>query len=97
MTITSSQRKKLKSLAHHLSSAVNIGKDGLSEGVFHSISEVLEKYELVKIKFSKNKELKQEYSQKITNKTNSIKVCLIGNILVIYKKSKKPQNRHIKL
>ena len=97
MTITSSQRKKLKSLAHHLSSAVNIGKDGLNEGVFNSISEVLEKYELVKIKFSKNKEFKQEYSQKIINNTDSAKVCLIGNILVIYKKSKKPKNRHLKL
>ena len=52
MLIDSSQRKKLKALAHHLKPVVNIGKEGVSDGVIHSISEKLEKNELIKIKFS---------------------------------------------
>ena len=89
--------KKLKALAHHLKPSVNIGKDGLSDGVVQSILEILETHELIKIKFQKNKDSKNAISNDIVNQTKSTKVSIIGNTLIIYKKSSKPKYRQIKL
>jgi RNA-binding protein len=89
--------KKLKALAHHLKPSLNIGKDGLSDGVIQSISEILETHELIKIKFQKNKDSKKTISNDIVKLTKSTKVSIIGNTLIIYKKSSNPKYRHIKL
>ena len=97
MSIDSSQRKKLKALAHHLKPIVNIGKEGASDGVVHSISEKLEKNELIKIKFSHYKDQKNKISDKIASATSATTVSIIGNILILYKKSENQKNRHIKI
>ena len=69
----------------------------MNEGVINSISESLEKNELIKIKFSKNKELKEKLSKDIVTSTQSAKISIIGNTLIIYKKSQNPKNRQIKI
>ena len=97
MNIKPPQIKKLKALAHHLKPIVSIGKEGLNEGVINSISESLEKNELIKIKFSKNKELKEKLSKDIVNSTQSTAISIIGNTLIIYKKSQNPKNCQIKI
>tara|TARA_B100000029_G_scaffold30337_1_gene29078 strand:- start:1300 stop:1593 length:294 start_codon:yes stop_codon:yes gene_type:complete len=97
MSINPSQRKYLKSLAHHLKPIVNIGKEGVTEGAIHFVSTALEKHELLKIKFSKNKDNKQDMSRRITEQTNSLQVSIIGNNLIIFKQSEDPKNRHIKI
>ena len=97
MSINKDQRRKLKKLAHHIKPFANIGKQGLTEGVIHSIKDKIEKDELIKVKFSQNKEDKGSLSKKIIKETRSEEVCLIGHTLILYKKSKNPQNRHIKI
>ena len=97
MTLNPSQRKKLKALAHHLDPRIYIGKEGFNGGVSHSILENLEKHELIKIKFSQYKDKKREISEKISSQTQSQLVSIIGNILIIYKKSNNPKNRQTKL
>ena len=97
MSINKEQRRKLKKLAHHIKPFINIGKQGLVDGVIHSIKEKIEKEELIKVKFSQNKEDKISLSKELINKTESEEVCLIGHTLVLYKKSNNPQNRHIKI
>ena len=87
------QRRKLKKLAHSLKPAINIGKQGVNEGVIFSINEKLESKELIKVKFINNKESKVELSKLIVDKTNSNEICLIGNRLIIYKPADNPQNR----
>ncbi len=89
--------KKLKALAHHLKPSVNIGKDGLTDGVVQSILEILETHELIKIKFQKNKDSKNTISNNIVKRTKSTKISIIGNTLIIYKKSSNPKYRQIKL
>ena len=97
MSINKEQIRRLKKLAHHIKPFINIGKQGLVDGVIHSIKEKIEKEELIKVKFSKNKEDKISLSKELIKKTDSEEVCLIGHILILYKKSKNPQNRHIKI
>ena len=97
MSINKEQRRKLKKLAHHIKPFINIGKQGLVDGVIHSIKEKIEKEELIKVKFSQNKEDKILLSKELIKKTESEEVRLIGHTLILYKKSKNPQNRHIKI
>ena len=58
--INSKQRSKLRSIAHHIKPSVYIGKSGLTDGVYASISESLDSQELIKVKFNDNKELKKK-------------------------------------
>ena len=97
MSINKEQRRKLKALAHHVKSFINIGKQGLTDGVIYSINEKIEKDELIKIKFSQNKENKKIISQEISEATQAENICLIGNTLILYKESKNQKNRQIKI
>ena len=97
MSINKEQRKKLKALAHHLKVFVNIGKEGVNDGVLHSIRDKIDKDELIKIKFSKNKNEKEFFSKKIEKEIQAERISIIGNILILYKRSKNPQNKRIKI
>ena len=69
MKLNTKQIKKLKSLSHHIKPIITIGKEGVNEGVINSITEYLERHELIKIKFNKNKSEKNTLSENITNST----------------------------
>ena len=97
MKLNTKKIKKLKSLSHHIKPIITIGKEGVNEGVINSIGEYLERHELIKIKFNKNKSEKNILSQSITNSTNSSLVSIIGNTLIIYKQSTNLKYRQIKL
>ncbi len=49
--LTNSQKRELKSLAHHLKPVVQIGQKGISENLLKAINQALDDHELIKIKF----------------------------------------------
>src|SRR3954453_20350670 len=53
MALTSKQRAILRAAAHHLTAAVHVGHQGLSETLRGSVDDALRTRELVKIQFSK--------------------------------------------
>ena len=97
MKLKTKQKRHLKALSHHIKPKINIGKDGLTDGVILSINEYIEKKELIKIKFSQNKENKRDISALICDKANCEQVSIIGNNLIIYKKSSNPKYCQINL
>ena len=92
-----SQIKKLKALSHNLKPSINIGKEGVNEGVIQSIKEHLERFELIKIKFQKNKNSKVDLAKHIVRSTESSQISIIGNILIIFKVSSNMKYRQIKI
>ena len=92
-----SQIKKLKALSHNLKPSVNIGKEGVNEGVIQSIKEHLERFELIKIKFQKNKNSKVDLAKHIVSSTESSQISIIGNTLIIFKVSSNMKYRQIKI
>ena len=54
MALTSKQRAALRAEAHHLTAAVHVGHQGLSETLRTSLDDALRTKALVKIQFSKN-------------------------------------------
>jgi RNA-binding protein len=91
-----SQRKYLRSLAHHLKPVVMVGKNGVSEKLMASVNAALNDHELIKVKFVEFKEDKKEISKEIEQSTKSEVVGIIGNIAIFYRQHPQPELRKIK-
>lgn len=87
--ITTKQRAYLRSLANKLEPIFQVGKAGVSPEVIKAIDEALEKRELIKISVLKNCfEEPRDLCEKITARTKSEPVQVIGRKIVIYRMSK---------
>ena len=93
--LSSSQRSYLRSQAHHLEPVVLIGKHGITDGTIESIDRVLEKRELIKIKFREFKDEKLSLSEKIVELTNSQVVGVIGHTVIIFRQNPDSDKRQI--
>ncbi|MCB9481929.1 MAG: ribosome assembly RNA-binding protein YhbY [Desulfobacteraceae bacterium] len=93
------QKKYLKALAHSLKPVVFLGQNGVTVNFIESVNQALEKHELIKIKFIdyKEKEFKTQISETIVNDTKAFFVSIIGNTLILYRKSKDEKNQKINL
>ena len=98
-TLKGFQKKHLKGLAHSLKPVVQIGKEGLTEGVIRAVGDGLLQHELIKIKFVdfKDKEQKAELSREIEVKTQSDRIGMVGHTVILYRQQADPQKRKITL
>lgn len=92
-----SQKKYLRSQAHHLKPVVLIGAKGVTSQLIGSVDLALKDHELIKVKFGEFKEAKKEISEEIAQKTKSELVGLIGNITILYRQNPNPEKRKIKI
>jgi RNA-binding protein len=92
-----SQRKYLRSQAHHLKPLVLIGRNGINKQVIGSVDLALKDHELIKVKFGEFKEAKKEISDQIAQETKSEVVGISGNIAIFYRQHAEPEKRKIKI
>lgn len=92
-----SQRKYLRSRAHHIKPLVLIGRNGINKQVMGSVDLALNDHELIKVKFGEFKEAKKEISAEIAQTTKSELVGIIGNIAIFYRQHPEPEKRKIKV
>lgn len=86
LTITPTERRALKALAHALSPVVMIGEAGLSAGVIKELEQGLNSHELIKVKvFSDAREARETMLAEICRQLKAAPVQHIGKILVIYR------------
>lgn len=96
--ITTKQRAYLRGLGNALDPVMQIGKDGISENVLTGVNLLLEARELVKIKVLKNCDMEaKEMANLIAEKLQAEVVQVIGNIMILYKKSTRKDFKHIEL
>ena len=86
-----SQKKYLRSLAHHLKPLVMVGRNGVSDQLMASVNAVLNDHELIKVKFLDYKEEKKEIAAEIAVATKSEVVGMIGNIAIFYRQHPQPE------
>jgi len=91
------QRKYLRSKAHHLKPLVIIGRNGINKQVIGSVDLALKDHELIKVKFGEFKEAKKEISAEIAQATKSELIGIIGNIAIFYRQNPAPEKRKIKI
>jgi RNA-binding protein len=83
--LNNSQIRKFKSAAQLMEPMLKVGKAGLSEGFISTVSEALDRHELVKIKFAEFKEQKKELAPLLAEKTGSHLVMRVGNVMVLHR------------
>ena len=93
--LSSSERKYLRSQAHHLEPVVLIGRNGIKDGTIESINKVFQTRELIKIKFREFKDEKLSLSEKIAELTNSQVVGVIGHTVIIFRQNPDSDKRQI--
>lgn len=81
------QRRKLKSLAHHLKPVVQIGQKGLTDSLIKAVDKALSDHELIKVKFVDFKEEKHDLAEEVVSGTGSALVGMIGNIAILYREN----------
>jgi RNA-binding protein len=98
-TLSTRQRQFLKGLAHPLNPLVQIGKEGISQGIIDLIRRELDNHELIKVKIGSNSGLeKEETATRIAVLSESTMVQLIGKTIVLYRANpERPADKRIKL
>lgn len=94
-TLSSSQRKYLRQLGHHLDPVVIIGKQGVTDMVVRAVNQALEAHELVKIRFNDFKDEKRALAQEIERRTGSHIAGTIGHVALLYKQQPDEDKRKI--
>ena len=88
MILTNKQKQFLKGLAHSLKPVVQLGQNGLTEGVLAEIDNAINHHELIKVRVtSEDREQKALIVDAIVRETKAIKLQVVGHVLTIYKQS----------
>lgn len=88
MTLSNKQKQHLKGLAHSIKPVVQLGNNGLTEGVLAEIEGAINHHELIKVKIpTDDKEEKSLIIDAIVRETGAIKLQTIGHVLVLFKQS----------
>jgi RNA-binding protein len=95
--LTGSQRRYLRSQAHHLQPVVQIGKTGLAPNVLAAVDRALEQHELIKVRFQDFKAQKRELSRAIAQASNSELIGAVGHVCLFYRRHPDPDKRKIHL
>lgn len=88
MNLTNKQKQFLKGLAHSLKPVVQLGGNGLTEGVLAEIELALSHHELIKVKVpTDDREEKSLIMNAILRETKAHKLQTIGHVLIMYRQS----------
>jgi RNA-binding protein len=92
-----SQRKWLRGQAHSLKPVLQVGRNGLTEGLLREIDLALDSHELIKIQAVAPKNEKQDLARQIQAELGAETVGLIGHILILYREHADPELRRFEL
>lgn len=87
MSLSGKQRRYLRSLGHHLQALVQIGKQGVSDGVVTAADEALGSHELVKIRRSSDcPQSRKEVATSLSEALGAELVQQLGHTVLLYRK-----------
>lgn len=96
-TYSSQQISALRSQAQRLDAILKLGKNGITDGFLLSLSTALDQHELIKVKITEHKDQRHALAPQLAEKSGSLLVKLIGNVIVLYRENADPAKRKIKL
>lgn len=96
--ITTKQRAYLRSLANTIEPTTQLGKLGIGETVIDTVEKALDAHELIKLTILETcPETPKEAMVTLCEALDCEPVQVIGRKVVIYRQSRKPENRKIVL
>ena len=88
MTLTSKERADLRARAHHLSTMVHVGHQGLTETVRQTLDDALRTKELVKVQFGKTFDGKpKQIANDVAAQVGADVVQAIGRTVTLYRQN----------
>ena len=94
MALTSSQKKPLKRIAHHLDPVILIGDQGLTDGVIEETERALNDHELIKVKIATDdRQARVAVGDKLAAACAAELVQRIGKIAILYRTNPKPNTK----
>lgn len=97
MELKSYQRAFLRSHAQNLDAVVYVGKEGFTKGVVNALDSALTCHELVKVRFSNNKDAVKEISLSLSEATGSTIIATTGFTTVFFRQDEKSEDRIYRL
>ncbi|WP_100657120.1 ribosome assembly RNA-binding protein YhbY [Alteromonas flava] len=92
MNLTNKQKQFLKGLAHDKKPIVQLGNNGLTEGVLAEIDNALGHHELIKVKIpTEDRDEKKLIADAIVRETKAAQIQIIGHTLILYKPADEPK------
>lgn len=90
MALNGKQKRQLRALGHHLSVVVQVGAEGVTEGVIGAAAQALKDHELIKVKIAEeDKEGRAQAAEQLAQGTESEVAQTLGRTLLLFKKRKK--------
>ncbi|MFO0661752.1 MAG: ribosome assembly RNA-binding protein YhbY [Polyangiaceae bacterium] len=90
MELTGKQRRYLRALGHTLNPVVQLGKNGLDEGVVAAVDEALTAHELIKVKLgTETPEDRYDVAERLATDTKSTVAQVIGGTILLYRRHPK--------
>ena len=84
------QRRYLRGLGHHLDAIVQVGKEGVSEGIAGALATALEDHELVKIRLGEAVDRdRHEVAEELATTVEGELVQVLGRTILIYRRRRK--------
>lgn len=88
MTLTSKERAELRAEAHHLSPAVHVGHQGLTDALQQSLDDALRTRELVKVALAKTTDVSaKDAAHQLAAKLGADVVQTIGRTATLYREN----------
>ena len=92
--LTPAQKKHLKKLAHGLSPVVQVGGEGVSEGVLEAVGVALRDHELIKVRLGSGYEGPRSEAGTLLAEGSGAALCqVIGRVVVLYRRRKDDEGR----
>ena len=89
MSLSNTQIRHLKSLAHHLKPVVRVGQHGIRESVLEELEQALDAHELIKVKVVAEKAERIALIQQLTEASGAQLVQHIGQMAVLFRRNEK--------
>jgi RNA-binding protein len=96
-TLTGTQRKYLRGLAHPLNPVVHVGRGGLTDSVLAAVGRALDDHELIKVKIALDRDERAEIAGRIAEGCAAELAGTVGTIAILYKEHRDPARRQIAL
>ena len=90
MSLSSSQKKTLRRIAHHLDAVVQVGDQAITEGVIQETDRALRDHELIKVRVNNGeREDRNQACEALAKSCAAEIVQKIGKVVVLYRSNPK--------
>lgn len=95
--LTSRQRSRLRSLAHHLDATLYVGRQGVTDAVVKELDTALAARELVKVKMAGDRDERAETADELARRAGAGLAGTVGRMAILYRRHPDPAKRKIDL